>query len=132
VEVSLNWFETTKFTSDTIVEAAAASCIRQALQETTVVLLEPIVRLEIIVDARYQSRVSDDLNRRRFQLESMDHKQDNKILIGLAPLGELMGYSTALRTLSSGLGTFSMQFSHYQKVMNPYEEEKIATQVRGF
>ncbi|CAG7834480.1 unnamed protein product [Allacma fusca] len=132
VEVSLNWFQTTKFTSDTIVEAAAASCVRQALQETPVVLLEPLVTLEIIVDAKYQTQVSDDLNRRRFQLEVMDQKHGNKILIGLAPLGELLGYATALRTLSSGLGTFSLQFSHYQKVVNPYDEDKIAKQVRGF
>jgi elongation factor G len=53
-------------------------------------------------------------------------------IIGNAPLSELMGYSTILRTISSGLGTFSMSFSHYELVNNPSEEQKIMQTVRGF
>ena len=75
----LHWFETTRQTSETIIEAAAASCVRQALAEAVCVLLEPMVKLEITTDAKYQSKIMDDLNRRRFQLEVVDQKHDQKV-----------------------------------------------------
>lgn len=119
-------------TSETIIEAAAATCVRQALRDASATLLEPIVHLEVVVDERFQHVVVDDLNRRRFSMEGVDTKHGNKVIRGTAPLSELMGYSTALRTISSGLGTLSMHFSHYQEVTNSIEEDKILRRVRGF
>jgi len=55
-----------------------------------------------------------------------------QVISGCAPLSELMGYSTALRMLSSGLGTFSMQLSHYQLVNTIMQETKIIEDIRGF
>jgi len=88
--------------------------------------------LEITVDEPHQRVVLDDLHRRRFSLQFVDERHGNKVISGTAPLSELMGYSTALRTVSSGMGTFAMQFNHYQLVNSPMEEQKIVTQVRGF
>jgi len=132
VQVYLNHFEIGRGTSDVIIEAAAANCVRQCLQNSTVTLLEPVVSLEITVDEKFQHIVVDDLNRRRFVMEGIDVKHGNKVISGTAPLSELMGYSTALRTISSGLGTFSMQFSHYQRIVTSVEEDKVFKEVRGF
>jgi len=132
IEVKLHWLEIGKGTSDTIIEAAAASCFRECVKEATIYLTEPIMALEITVDEPHQRFVLDDLHRRRFSLQFLDERHGNKVILGTAPLSELMGYSTALRTVSSGMGTFSMQFDHYQLVNNPMEEQKIITKVRGF
>ncbi|ODM96936.1 Ribosome-releasing factor 2, mitochondrial [Orchesella cincta] len=132
VEIALNHLEVARGTSDTILEAAAASCVRECLQNSSVVFLEPFVQLEITVDENYTSAVLDDLNRRRFLLDSVDVKHGNKVILGTAPLSELLGYSTILRTISSGLGTYSMQFSHYKQVVTLMDENKIIEQIRGF
>jgi len=79
VETILHWFETTRHTSEAIIEAATATCFRECLHEVTVSLLEPVVALEIIVDENYQSAVLDDLNRRRFILESIDFRYGNNV-----------------------------------------------------
>jgi translation elongation factor EF-G len=79
VEVIVHWFETTRHTSEAIIEAACSSCLRECLQEATVFLLEPIVSLEIIVEENYQRMVLDDLNRRRFLLESIDYRHGNNV-----------------------------------------------------
>jgi len=114
------------------VEAAAASCLRDCVKEGRIYILEPVVTLEATVDENYQRVVLDDLNRRRFILEAIDVRHGNKVIRGTAPLSELLGYSTILRTISSGLGTFSSHFSHHQLVNNPAEEQKIVSQLRGF
>lgn len=79
VEVTLHWFETTRGTSDTIIEAASASCFRDCIKDTNIYLLEPIVSLEVTVDENYQRVVLDDLNRRRFVLEIIDVRHGNKV-----------------------------------------------------
>jgi len=132
VEILLNFFLVGRGTSETIIEAAAAHCIRQCMKSAPVTLLEPVVSLEVIVDERFQSIVVDDLSRRRFSMEGVDVKHGNKVIYGTAPLSELMGYSTVLRTISSGLGTYSMHFRHHQRVVSSLEEEKIVKTVRGF
>jgi translation elongation factor EF-G len=79
VEVFLNHFELGRGTSEVIIEAAAAACVRQCLQSAVVSLLEPIVSLEITVDERFQHVVVDDLNRRRFLMEGVDVRHGNKV-----------------------------------------------------
>lgn len=79
IEVTLHWFETGRGTSDTIVEAAAASCLRDCVKEGMIYLLEPVVSLVVTVDEKYQRVVLDDLNRRRFILEAVDIRHGNKV-----------------------------------------------------
>lgn len=81
VDILLNHLEVARGTSETILEAAAAFCIRECLQEACMVFLEPFVQMEITVDENYVASVMDDLNRRRFLLESVDYKHGNKVLI---------------------------------------------------
>jgi len=132
MDVVLNHLEVSRGTSDTILEAATASCLRECLQLASIVLLEPIFQLEITVDENYQSAVNGDLNKRRFLLELIELKHGNKVIHGTVPLSELMGYSTALRSVSSGLGTYFMQFSHYKPIVNQIDEERVIREVRGF
>jgi translation elongation factor EF-G len=79
IEVTLHWFEISKWTSDTIMEAAAAACFRECVQKSHIYLLEPVVFLDVTVDERYQRNVLDDLHRRRFVLQEVNHKHGNKV-----------------------------------------------------
>lgn len=116
--------------------------------------------MEVEVDEGKVQGVLDDLGRRRFLVERVEWKHGNKVrwemegiyffgrryfemwfwfdlvffkvIHGTAPLSELMGYSTSLRTISSGLGTYTMQFSHYKHVNNWMDEERIIKETRGF
>lgn len=79
IEVLLNHLEVARGTSDTILEAAAAACLRECLLSSNTIFLEPFVRLEITVDENYVTAVNSDLNKRRFLLESVDLKYGNKV-----------------------------------------------------
>ncbi|KAL6258076.1 hypothetical protein P5V15_009992 [Pogonomyrmex californicus] len=131
VGVKLHWLEVTRHTSDTIISAAVLQCIRKLLQNGNSLLLEPMMQLEIITSEEYSSRINADLTRRRTTIQQIDIRGNNKVIRVLAPLSELMGYSTTLRIISSGNATFSMEFSHYQ-LMSPTDEEEAIKKSKGF
>ncbi|XP_070526898.1 ribosome-releasing factor 2, mitochondrial isoform X2 [Cardiocondyla obscurior] len=131
VGVKLHWLEVVRGTSDTIISAAALQCIRKLLQNGNSVLLEPIMQLEIVAPERYSSSINADLTRRRATIQQIDIRGNNKVIRTLVPLSELLGYSTTLRIVTSGNGTLSLEFSHYQ-VMTPMDEEEAIEKIRGF
>ncbi|TGZ49159.1 ribosome-releasing factor 2, mitochondrial isoform X1 [Temnothorax longispinosus] len=131
VGVKLHWLEVARGTSDTIVSAAALQCIRKLLQEGNSVLLEPMMQLEIVAPEEYSPKINADLTRRRAVVQQIDMRGNNKVIRTLAPLSELLGYSTALRIITSGNATFSLEFSHYQ-LMTPINEEEAIEKIRGF
>ncbi len=95
-------------------------CAKQAFRSATVkakpVLLEPIMKVEVVTPEDYMGDIVSDLNRRRGQVESMDSKFGARVIKAMVPLSEQFGYVTTLRTLSSGRATSSMEFSHYAEV----------------
>ncbi|XP_015120676.1 ribosome-releasing factor 2, mitochondrial [Diachasma alloeum] len=131
VGVKLHWLEVGKGTSETMVASAVSQCIRKLLEDAGVVLLEPIMRLEIVTPEAYAPGVLGDLGRRRTEIQEITVRRDDKIIRSLAPLSELLGYATKLRILTSGTGNFSLEFDSYKR-MGPLEEQQAIKNVTGF
>lgn len=93
----------------------ASMAFRKACESASSVLLEPIMKVEIIVPEEFVGDVINDLNTRGGKIERITTKGPAKILAAIVPLSNMFGYSTALRSSSQGRATFTMQFSHYDK-----------------
>jgi len=112
--------------SDTIsFEIAAQTAFRKAAREANPVLLEPIMRVEIVTPDEYTGPVSGDLNRRRGIMKDMEMKKGLQILQASVPLKELFGYVTDLRTITSGRASASISFDHYAEVPRNIAEQII-------
>jgi translation elongation factor EF-G len=97
-------------------ELAGKLGFREAAKKAKPVLLEPIMKLEVLVPEENMGDIIGDLNRRRGIVQNMNSKNNIKVIQALVPLSEMFGYVTVLRTLSSGRGTSVMEFSHYDTV----------------
>ena len=111
-------------------ELCAKQGFREAARKAKPVLLEPIMKVEVITPDQYMGDVTGDLNRRRGMLEGMDTKANAQVIKAKVPLSEMFGYVTQLRSLSSGRATSTMEFSHYAPAPNNVAEEVIA-KVKG-
>lgn len=94
----------------------ASMAFNEACELASPVLLEPIMRVEVLVPEEFVGDVIGDLNTRGGRIERITTKGTVKILAAVAPLSKMFGYSTALRSASQGRATFTMQFSHYDKI----------------
>ncbi|HJW06498.1 MAG TPA: elongation factor G [Rhodanobacter sp.] len=97
-------------------EIAARQCFREAQKLSKPKLLEPIMRLEVVMEAEYLGDVIGDINRRRGTVSDQGHKGSSAFVQGFVPLAEMFGYINFLRSATRGRGTFSMEFDHYQEV----------------
>lgn len=97
-------------------ELCAKQAFRNAASKAKPILLEPIMKVEVVTPDDYMGDIVSDLNRRRGHVESMDAKFGARVIKALVPLSEQFGYVTTLRTLSSGRATSTMEFSHYAEV----------------
>ena len=97
-------------------ELCARQAFRTAASKAKPVLLEPIMKVEVVTPDDYMGDIVSDLNRRRGHVESMDAKFGARVIKAVVPLAEQFGYVTVLRTLSSGRATSTMEFSHYAEV----------------
>lgn len=97
-------------------ESAARVGFKEAGAQAGSVVMEPIMKVEVQVPADYLGDVTGDLNRRRAVLHNVDMEHGLQIVRADAPLAEMFGYITTLRTLTQGRGTFNMEFSHYAEV----------------
>lgn len=111
-------------------ELCAKQGFREAARKAKPVLLEPIMKVEVITPAQYMGDVTGDLNRRRGMLEGMDNRAGAEVIKAKVPLSEMFGYVTQLRSLSSGRASSTMEFSHYSPAPNNIAEEVIA-KVKG-
>lgn len=107
-------------------ELCAKQGYREAGRKAKPVLLEPIMKVEVLTPDQYMGDVTGDLNRRRGMLEGMDSKHGVQVIKAKVPLSEMFGYVTQLRSLSSGRATSTMEFSHYNPAPNNIAEEVIA------
>ena len=96
-------------------EAASAMCFESACREADPVLLEPIMRVDIVVPSQYVGEVMGSLTARGGLINSMESRTSADHIIAKAPLAQLFGYSTILRSSTQGRGTFTMEFSHFAK-----------------
>ena len=106
-------------------EMAAKIGYKEAAQKARPVLLEPIMKLEVVTPEEYMGDIIGDLNRRRGQVEGMESRAGARVIEAKVPLAEQFGYVTVLRTLSSGRASSSMEFSHYAEVPKGIAKEVV-------
>ena len=92
---------------------SASMACKEALANGKPFLLEPIMTVEILVPEPFIGDVIGDLNSRGGKIESIEHKSGVQVISATAPLSQMFGYSTTLRSATQGRGTFTMQFSHF-------------------
>jgi len=102
--------------SDIAFKIAGAMAVKEAIQKAEPVILEPIMKVQVIIPQEYLGEVIGDLNARRGKIEGMETRGAVQVVNALVPLRELFGYATALRSLTQGRGSYTMQFSHYEEV----------------
>lgn len=106
-------------------ELAAKMGYKAAAKKAGAVVLEPIMKIEVVTPEENMGDIVGDLNRRRGQVSSMSDRSGAKIIKAEVPLAEMFGYVTTLRTLSSGRATSTMEFSHYAETPSNISEEVI-------
>ena len=112
-------------------EICAIQAFKSASEKAAPVLMEPIMKLEVVTPEENMGDVIGDLNKRRGQVEGMESSRTGtRIVKAKVPLAETFGYVTALRTITSGRATSSMQFSHYAQV-SPSIAKQVLTEVQG-
>jgi elongation factor G len=107
-------------------ELAAKIGFKEASRKAKPVLLEPIMKVEVLTPEENMGDIIGDLNKRRGQLEGMDSRAGSQVIKVKVPLSEMFGYVTQLRTLSSGRATSTMEFSHYADAPRNVQEEILA------
>ena len=107
-------------------ELAAKMGFKASAKAARAVIMEPIMKLEVLTPEENMGDIVGDLNRRRGQVNSMDDRAGSKVVKAEVPLSEMFGYVTSLRTLSSGRATSTMEFSHYAETPSNISESVIA------
>ncbi|MEX8546371.1 MAG: elongation factor G [Mucilaginibacter sp.] len=107
-------------------EICARSAYREALPKCKPVLMEPIMKIEILTPEENMGDVIGDMNRRRGQLLGMDSRAGAQVIKATVPLSEMFGYVTQLRTITSGRATSTMEFDHYEPAPRNVQDEVIA------
>ena len=107
-------------------EICARMAYKTALKKASPVLLEPIMKLEVVTPEENMGDIVGDLNRRRGMMKGMDDKAGGKVVKADVPLAEMFGYVTQLRTMSSGRATSSMEFSHFAEAPKNVAEEVVS------
>ncbi|MBB2149586.1 elongation factor G [Pedobacter gandavensis] len=107
-------------------ELAAKMAYREALPKCNPVLMEPIMKIEILTPEENMGDVIGDMNRRRGQLLGMDTRNGSQVIKATVPLSEMFGYVTQLRTITSGRATSTMEFDHYAPAPRNVQDEVVA------
>ncbi|MDG1941903.1 MAG: elongation factor G [Flavobacteriaceae bacterium] len=111
-------------------ELAAKLGFKESARAARAVIMEPIMKLEVLTPEENMGDIVGDLNRRRGQVNSMDDRAGSKVVKAQVPLSEMFGYVTSLRTLSSGRATSTMEFDHYAETPSNISEGVIA-EIKG-
>lgn len=107
-------------------ELCAKQGFRTAGRQAKPIILEPIMKVEVLTPEQYMGDVTGDLNRRRAMLEGMDSRNNLQVIKAKVPLSEMFGYVTQLRSLSSGRATSTMEFANYAQAPKGIEDEVVA------
>jgi elongation factor G len=109
---------------------AGSMALKSGVRGAEPILLEPIMRIEVVVPEDFTGDVLGNLGSRRGHIEGMESRSNAQIIRGFVPLALMFGYATDLRSMSQGRGTYSMEFSHYEQVPGSLAEE-IVSRARG-
>ncbi len=102
---------------------AGSMGFKEGFHKANPVLLEPIMKVEVVTPEDYMGDVMGDLSRRRGLLQGSDDSPSGKVINALVPLGEMFGYATSMRSMSQGRATFTMEFDHYAEAPNSIAEQ---------
>ncbi|MBT2572134.1 elongation factor G [Planococcus sp. ISL-110] len=106
-------------------KVAASMALKNAISKVRPVLLEPIMRVEVVIPEEYLGDIMGDITSRRGRVEGMDARGNAQVVRSMVPLAEMFGYATSLRSNTQGRGVFSMHFDHYEEVPKSISEEII-------
>ena len=116
--------------SEMAFKIAAAMAFKEGMKQGKAVILEPIMKVEIVVPEEYMGDVIGDVNSRRGRLEGMDNIDGTQEIHSFIPLSEMFGYATELRSRTQGRGTYSMEPSHYDEVPKSVFEAIVASKAK--
>jgi len=102
--------------SELAFKIAGSMALREACNRAKPVLLEPVMKVELVLPERYLGNVMGDLTSRRGEIQGTNHRKDAVVIQAAAPLGEMFGYATSLRSVTQGRAVFSMEFDKYKIV----------------
>jgi len=117
--------------SDIAFRIAAVMAFQNGLKDAEIILLEPLMEVEIIIPEEYMGEVIGDVNARRGRIENLSSKSGIQTIKAKIPLAEMFGYSTSIRSLTQGRGTFTMECSEYDEVPTNISEQ-ILTRIHGY
>ena len=106
-------------------KVAASMALKNAVSKVNPVILEPIMKVEVVIPEEYLGDIMGDITSRRGRVEGMDARGNAQVVRAMVPLSEMFGYATALRSNTQGRGVFSMVFDHYEDVPKSISEEII-------
>ncbi|WP_100012643.1 elongation factor G [Lentibacillus sediminis] len=106
-------------------KVAGSMALKAAKNKCQPVLLEPMVKVEIVIPEEYMGDIMGDVTARRGRVEGMENRGPAQVVRGFVPLSEMFGYATALRSNTQGRGTYTMHFDHYEEVPKSISEEII-------
>jgi elongation factor G len=112
--------------SEMAFKIAGSMALKEATRKARPALLEPMMRVEVVVPEEYMGSVTGDLHSRRGRVEATENRLGSTIIQCKVPLSEMFGYSTDLRSMTQGRATYSMHFSHYEEAPKAVSEEVIA------
>ena len=116
--------------SEMAFKIAGSIGFREAVKKAKPVLLEPIMSVETVTPEEFMGDVIGDINSRRGKVQNIERRGNAQVIRAQAPLSEMFGYATDLRSMTQGRATYTMQFSHYEEVPKGVSEEIVA-KVRG-
>ena len=111
--------------SEMAFKLAASMAFKEGFRKADPVLLEPMMKVEVVTPEEYVGDVMGDLSRRRGLLQGQDDTPSGKTINAMVPLGEMFGYATTIRSLTQGRATFTMEFDHYAEAPNNIAEQVI-------
>ena len=117
--------------SELAFKTAGAIALHEGVKKAKPVLLEPMMKVEVVVPEEYLGDVLGDINARKGRIGGIHQRKDAQIVSATVPLNEMFGYATDLRSKTQGRAVYTMQFSHYQEVPAT-ESQKIVERVKGF
>jgi elongation factor G len=111
--------------SEIAFKIAGSMAFRDGARKAGIVLLEPVMRVEVVTPEEYMGDVNGDLSRRRGMLQGLEDAPAGKIIRAEVPLAEMFGYATAMRSMSQGRATYTMEFAHYAEVPGSVADEIV-------
>ena len=112
--------------SEMAFKICSSICFKEACRKAKPVLLEPVMRIEVVVPEEYMGPVNGDLSSRRGRLEGTEVRGTTTLIKAMVPLSDMFGYATELRSRTQGRGSFTMHFGQYEEVPKNLAEEIVA------